>query len=231
MRETLDDRAEGLRIRDELAAVHAAMVRGSALFHTGMCRLATGEAVHVANLRRLGHWLTVFVRRQHANEEELLWPAIRAHEPSAADGLDWLAAQRAVLAGDLARVEFVLTRLAYTDRHPGLDAIALSIGLAAAEGLPAAESSLELLVEHVAAQESVIRPLLASLPDDEVRRVRESALRNAPSFGFDLLLGFLQDPAAATGRNLVLAHLPSRVRDQQPELLRRYGTLKASLLA
>jgi hypothetical protein len=231
MREMLDDRSEGLRIQDELVAVHAAMVRGATLLTTGMWRLAAGEAVHVANLRRLGHWLTVFVRRHHADEEELLWPAIRAREPSAVGELDWLAAQRAVLAGELVRIEFVLGELARADRHPGLDAVAVSIGLASIEGLPAAESTREMLVEHVAAQESVIRPLLASLPADEVRRLRASALRSAPSFGLDLLLGFLQDPAPATGRDLVLAHLPSRARDQQPELLRRYGALKASLLA
>lgn len=181
MRETLDDRSEGLRIQHELAAVQAAMLRGSALFNAGMRRLAAGEAVHVANLRRLGRWLTVFVRRQHAIEEELLWPAIRARQASAADELDWLAAQRAVLAGDLARIEFFLAQLAYADRQPGLDSVALSIGLASVEGLPAAESSLELLAEHVAAQETVIRPLLELLPDEEIRRVRESALRNAPS--------------------------------------------------
>jgi hypothetical protein len=206
-------------------------VRGAALFTTGMWRLAAGEAVHVSNLRRLGHWLTVFVRRHHATEEKFLWPAIRTRELSAAGELDWLAAQRAVLAGELARVEFILAQLARTDQHPGLDAVAVSIGLASIEGLSAAENTREMLVEHVATQESVIGPLLASLPDDELRQLRASALRSMPTLGLDLLLGFLQDPAPTPGRDLVLAHLPSRARDQQPELLRRYGALKASLTA
>jgi hypothetical protein len=69
------------------------------------------------------------------------------------------------------------------------------------------------------------------LTDEEIRHFRTSALLATPRFGLDLLVGLMQDPVPAAGRDLVLSHLPAQTLEKYPTLLRRYLALKTSLLA
>jgi hemerythrin-like domain-containing protein len=230
MQRMFEEPSEGLRIQSELLAVHAVISRGVDLFVEALGRLAKGEPIDLRSLRRLGLWLSAFMRHHHACEDEIFWPMLGDGEPSTAAEFDWLAVQHAVLAGELASLDILLSQLEAVSRLPPEVAAAASVGLAALEGLPAAESMRSTLAAHLAAEEPVVLPLRALMTAQDVRSLRATALATAPRAGLDLLFGIMQDPEPVTGYDLLLGHELAPLRARGPVLLSRYRVLKNSLL-
>lgn len=75
---------EGLRMYDELIAVHAILRRGSALTSAGFDRLVGGGQPDVKVLADVSRWLVEFAHHHHASEDrpqQLLISHLDAEEP------------------------------------------------------------------------------------------------------------------------------------------------------
>lgn len=223
------EKPEGLRMYDELMAVHTIMRRGSALTAAALHRLAAGERPDIGALVRLARWQDRFTRHHHASEDELFWPLLRELFPAAAGSLDELAAEHERLDAALDMLSAGITSIEAAARMPGPDALAAATGLAAIQAASAADTVRDTLASHLDAEEPALRELFPKTPPADIRRLRKAIIAGAPRSGPDLVLGLLEDPVPAPGYAALTSDLPRPVRLLRPLLVRRYTAVKARL--
>lgn len=221
--------SEGLRMYDELIAVHTIMRRGAELVASALERLATGERPSIAALVRVARWQAEFVHHHHASEDEQLWPVLRHLFPGAMASLDDLTAQHGQLDAELKALSAAIDYIEGARRLNGQAALAAAVGIAAMQAGPAAANVRDTLVAHLDAEEPVLRELFPQTPPAATRQLRKAVISGAPRSGRDLVLGLLEDPDPATGCKVMMRDLPRPVRLLRPVLLMRYAATKASL--
>ncbi len=226
---TQQSTSEGLRMYDELIAVHTIMLRGAELVASTLDRLAAGGRPGIPELVRVARWQAEFVHRHHASQDERFWPVLRHLFPDARARLDDLTAQHGQLDAELKALGAGIDYIDGTRRLAGRAALAAAVGAAAIQAGPAAANVRDALVAHLDAAEPVLRELFAQTPPAAIRQLRKAIISGAPRSGPDLVLGLLADPGPATGREALTRHLPRPVRLLRPVLLMRYRATKASL--
>jgi hypothetical protein len=194
----------------EFTLVHDAMRHSSGLLVRAAGGLPAGSS---ARASKLSGYLTAFlefVHHHHTGEDEHWWPSLRAA------GL--------VPAAD------VLSPL--TDDHheldPLLDALrAHAAALKAGTHDPAAllrdaTSLRDHLLEHLAAEEPVLFPLLAGMAPAEATRLGRLMGKTAPRSGLSYLLGAMNEVASEQEQQVILAKMPPPIRWLRPRMLRTY---------
>ena len=220
---------EGLRMYDELAAVHTIMRRGAVLSAAAIDHLASGSPLDVATLVRLVRWQAGFVHHHHESEDEQFWPVLRRLFPDDMAPLDALSTEHEILDVTLKTLSQAIDAIALTRRLKGTDAHAAAVGLAATEALPAAEKLRDVLISHLDNEEPVLQKLFPQVPDADIRRLRAAIVAGAPRSGPHLVLGLLDDPTPAPGYNAMLQNFPRPVRWLRPLLVKRYWATKNAL--
>lgn len=215
----LDGAAEGRRIYDELIAVHTIMRRGAELTATALERLAAGDRVSFPAAVRVARWQAEFIHHHHASEDELFWPVLRGLFPDAVASLEELSVEHDQLDLELKALTAAID--AINDREQAT----MSVRAAAA----AAASVRDILVAHLDAEEPVLRQLFPQVPTGEILRLRKAIVDGAPRSGPDLVLGLLDDPDPAPGRDQIMANFPAPVRLLRPLFIRRYQATKRAL--
>ena len=74
---------EGLRMYDELIAVHTIMRRSTALTTTALHGVVSGDKVRISALVRIADWQHGFIHHHHTSEDEQFWPVLRGLFPDA----------------------------------------------------------------------------------------------------------------------------------------------------
>ena len=217
-----DDQAEGLRIYDELIAVHTIMRRSTVLTAAAVRRFAAGESPNAKPLVRLIRWQAEFVHHHHRSEDELFWPVLRDLFDEAVASLDELTEQHHILDTELENLS------------AAADDLLKATGPAAAEiaharALPAAEKVRDVLASHLDTEEPVLLKLFPLTPAPRIVELREAIVAGAPRGGPDWVLGLLEDPEPAQGYALMQANFPPPVRLLRPLFLRRYRAQKRLL--
>ena len=213
------EKSEGLKMYDELIAVHTIMRRGSELTADALERLAAGRPVDVRQLVRLARWQSDFVHHHHESEDELFWPVLRDLFPSVVAGLDALSAEHEKLDTELRTLSAAIAHLA----SKGAD-----VRAAAAAAAPSAVTVRDVLLGHLDTEEPVLEELFPQVPDADIIRLRKAILAGAPRGGPDLVIGLLSEPVPAPGYATVFASFPAPVRLMKPLLLGKFhSTLKA----
>lgn len=214
---------EGLRMYDELIAVHTIMRRGTALVAAATQALASGEPVGVPALVRLVRWQSAFVHHHHASEDQRFWPVLRRLFPETVTELDHLTSEHETLDAELRKLDTAVEQLANSKDR------AFAVGVAALEAMPAADNVRDVLALHLDNEEPVLKGLFPLVPDADVVALRRAVVAGSPRSGPDLVLGLLQDPAPATGHDQLMRNFPPPVRWLRPLLVRRYNAHKATL--
>ncbi|HEX4222238.1 MAG TPA: hemerythrin domain-containing protein [Pseudonocardiaceae bacterium] len=215
MPEHAQDQAEGLRIYDELIAVHTIMRRGTILTATALERFASGTASNTKPLGRLIRWQAEFVHHHHRSEDELFWPVLRELFPEAVASLDELTEQHHILDTELDSLSAAAGDLA--DRAT------------ATRALRSAEKVRDVLASHLDTEEPVLLKLFPQTPAARIVELRKAIVAGAPRSGPDLVLGLLEDPEPAQGAAIMQANFPPPVRLLRPLFLRRYRAQKQLL--
>lgn len=222
---------EGVRMYDELLAVHMIMRRGSVLVSKSFARLATGESVDVRALVRTSRWLIEFVHHHHASEDELFWPVLRDLFPASIAELDRLSAEHRALDAELHALARAVDAIAST-QVMGERAKALTVvGQAALSGVPSTQKVNDLLFAHLDEEEPVLRTLFPQVPDADIIRIRAAIVAGAPRTAPDLVFGLMEDPYRVPGYTTLAARFPRPLRRLRPLLLARYRATKKSLAA
>jgi hemerythrin-like domain-containing protein len=220
---------QGLRIYDELIAVHAIMRRGTPLVTASFARLAGGEPVDVKALVGTARWLIEFVHHHHQSEDELFWPVLRDLFPAAVGELDRLTREHEALDAELetlsAAVDAIAAPASRADRAQVLEIV----GRAALTALPSAERVDTILTAHLDEEEPVLLDLFPQVPDDDIVRLRKAIVRGAPRTGPHLVLGLMEDPDQTQGYAHMMSNFPAPVRWLKPVLLGRYRATKRAL--
>jgi hemerythrin-like domain-containing protein len=222
------DRAEGLRLYDELLAVHTILRRGSALLVESLGALKAGRPVHLGALVAVARWHTAFLHHHHHSEDEQFWPLLRELFPASVEDLSRLTAEHEELDAELKIL------------GEAIDAIGALTGNAAARQVAArnvaertAHSSAVVchnaLVAHLDDEEPVLRTLFPQVAPDRIRRLRAAIVAAAPKSGPDLVLGLLADPEPAPGYEHMIQNFPAPVRWLRPVLLARYRSRRRAL--
>jgi hemerythrin-like domain-containing protein len=222
MPEHAQDQAEGLRIYDELIAVHTIMRRGTILTATALQQFASGAATNARQLVRLIEWQATFVHHHHQSEDELFWPVLRELFPDAVAALDELTEQHHLLDTEL-------DKLSATAKDLARAGAAAAIGIAKTRALPSAEKVRDVLASHLDTEEPVLLKLFPQTPAARIVELRKAIVAGAPRSGPDLVLGLLEDPEPAQGSAIMQANFPPPVRLLRPLLLRRYRARKKLL--
>lgn len=221
-----DTAAEGIRMYDELIAVHTIMRRGAVLAATALDRLAAGEQVSLPAAVRVARWQAEFIHHHHASEDELFWPVLRDLFPNAVAALDELSGQHERLDAELKALTAAINAISDT-RQVARDAAQAATG--AREAATAAANVRDILAAHLDAEEPVLRRLFPQTPAGEILRLRKAIVHGAPRSGPDLVLGLLDDPNPAPGRDQIMGNFPAPVRLLRPLFIRRYRATKRSL--
>jgi hemerythrin-like domain-containing protein len=219
-----ETRPEGLRMYDELIAVHTIMRRGAELTVEALRRLAGGTALDVSALVRLARWQAEFVHHHHESEDEQFWPVLRGLFPETVAELDGLTVEHEHLDAGLTTLGEAIDALAGHKRD-----LTAAAEIAATQALPAAEKVRDVLISHLDTEEPILRDLFPRVPDDDIRRLRAAIVAGAPRTAPDLVFGLLEDPAPATGYGAMMQNLPRPLRWLRPVLLRRYRSVKHAL--
>jgi hypothetical protein len=212
---------EGLRMCDELIAVHAVMRRGAVLTAGALQRLAGGDALDVRALVRLARWQTDFVHHHYLGEDAEFWPVLRRMFPDSAASLDSLTVEHATLDNELRTLRTAVDLLA--------DAHGVGIRRAASHALPAAGRVRDVLVFQFDTGEPVFQRLFPLVPDRDIRRIRAAIGATTRWNGLHLVFGLLDDPFTTEGAAAMLRTLPRRLRVLRPLALKRYRALKTAL--
>jgi hemerythrin-like domain-containing protein len=222
------ERAEGLRLYDELLAVHTILRRGSALLAESLGALEAGRPVDLGTLVAVARWHTAFLHHHHHSEDEQFWPLLRELFPGSVEDLNRLTAEHEELDAELK----ILSE--------AMDAIGALTGSATARQAAArhiAECTAHLsavdchnaLVAHLDDEEPVMRTLFPQVAPDRIRRLRAAIVAAAPKSGPDLVLGLLADPEPAPGYEDMTRNFPAPVRWLRPVLLARYRSRRRAL--
>jgi hemerythrin-like domain-containing protein len=222
MPQQAQDQAEGLRIYEELIAVHTIMRRGTILTATALGRLASGSSSSIKPLVRLIRWQAAFVHHHHRSEDELFWPVLRELFPDAVASLEELTEQHHVLDSELDKLSAASDDLAKATVSGATD-------IARTRALPSAEKVRDVLAAHLDTEEPVLLTLFPQTPSARIVELRKAIVAGAPRSGPDLVLGLLDDPQPAQGAAVMQANFPPPVRLLRPLLLRRYRAQKRLL--
>lgn len=218
--------AEGRRIYDELIAVHTIMRRGTVLVATALERLTVGEQVSLPAAVRVARWQAEFIHHHHASEDELFWPVLRGLFPDAVAVLDELSGQHERLDAELKALTAAIDAINDIRRAAREAAGATAV---AREAATAAANVRDILAAHLDAEEPVLRRLFPQTPPGEILRLRKAIVDGAPRSGPDLVLGLLDDPNPAPGRDEIMGNFPAPVRLLRPLFIRRYRATKRSI--
>lgn len=205
---------EGLRIYDELIAVHTIMRRSTILTADALRRFASGSSSNSKALVALIRWQAEFVHHHHRSEDELFWPVLRELFPDAIASLDELTEQHHVLDAEL----------------DNLSSAAKDLANARSSALLSAEKVRDVLISHLDTEEPVLLKLFPQTPAPRIVELRKAIVAGAPRSGPDLVLGLLEDPEPAQGTAIMHANFPPPVRLLRPLLLRRYRARKRQLV-
>jgi hemerythrin-like domain-containing protein len=222
------ERAEGLRLYDELLAVHAILRRGSALLVESLGALEAGRSVHLGTLVAVARWHAAFLHHHHHSEDEQFWPLLRQLFPGSAEDLARLSAEHEELDAELKIL---------SEAVDGIDALRGSAADRRAAARRIADCTAHLvavdchnaLVAHLDDEEPVLRTLFPQVPPDRIRRLRAAIVAAAPKSGPDLVLGLLSDPEPAPGYEDITQNFPAPVRWLRPVLLARYRSRRRAL--
>ncbi|MGC4936493.1 hemerythrin domain-containing protein [Kribbella sp. DT2] len=242
----MTDRTEGLRLYDELIAVHTIMRRSTALVVDALQALTAGRPVRVATLVKLIDWQAGFVHHHHESEDELFWPVLRARFPEVVAQLDALSIEHDKLDGALEHLstEAAALRGAPAGRGTrGASGAEESRGAAtdadsrgapagqtqAASLLPAALEVRDILAGHLDTEEPILHALFPDVPADEIITLRKAIVAGAPKAGPEWVLGLMENPTRAQGYDIMMANFPPPVRWLRPILLRSYAKARRSL--
>jgi hemerythrin-like domain-containing protein len=207
------DPTEGLRLYDELIAVHTIMRRSTALVVDALQALIDGRPVRVATLVKLIDWQAAFVHHHHESEDELFWPVLRGRFPEVVAQLDALSVEHDKLDGALEQLS--------------AEAAALRDGPAAS--LKAALEVRDVLAGHLDTEEPILRELFPDVPAAEIITLRKAIVAGAPKAGPEWALGLMENPTRAQGYDIMMANFPPPVRWLRPVLLRSYAKARRSL--
>lgn len=222
------DRIEGLRMYDELLAVHAILRRGSALVADALAALAAGRPVDVRTLVAVAKWHSTFLHHHHKSEDEQFWPLLLRLFPAASDDLSRLTAEHVELDAELKVLADAIDAIG-TPTTPRAERQQVARELATTTAHPAAVRAHEALVAHLDDEEPVLRTLFPQTPAADIRTLRAAIVAAAPKSGPDLVLGLLVDPTPAPGYEHMTANFPPPVRWLRPLLLRRYRSRRRAL--
>ncbi|WP_202817772.1 hemerythrin domain-containing protein [Kribbella sp. ALI-6-A] len=217
----MTDRTEGLRLYDELIAVHTIMRRSTALVVDALQALIDGRPVRVATLIKLIDWQAAFVHHHHESEDELFWPVLRDRFPEVVAQLDALSVEHDKLDGALGQLS---TEAAALRGVPAEQASARAVSL-----LPAALEVRDVLAGHLDTEEPVLVRLFPEVPAGEIITLRKAIVAGAPKAGPEWVLGLMENPSRAQGYDIMMANFPPPVRWLRPLLLRRYAKVRGSL--
>ncbi|MFF0343162.1 hemerythrin domain-containing protein [Kribbella sp. NPDC004875] len=215
------DQSEGLRLYDELIAVHTIMRRSTALVVDALQALIDGRPARVATLTGLITWQSAFIHHHHESEDELFWPVLRTRFPDIVTQLD-------ALSVDHDKLDRALERL--LDQAASLrDAAAGETTARAVALLPAAIEVRDVLAGHLNTEEPVLKGLFPDLSAEEIVALRKAVVAGAPKSGPEWVLGLMVDPSQAQGYDIMMANFPPPVRWLRPVLMRRYTKARRSL--
>lgn len=208
------DRTEGLRLYDELIAVHTIMRRSTALVVDALQALIDGRPVRVPTLVKLINWQAGFVHHHHESEDELFWPVLRGRFPEVVAQLDALSVEHDKLDGALGQLS--------------AEAAVLR-GTPTASLLSSAREVRDILAGHLDTEEPILRDLFPDVPADEIITLRKAIVAGAPKAGPEWVLGLMENPTRAQGYDIMMANFPPPVRWLRPILLRSYAKARRSL--
>jgi hemerythrin-like domain-containing protein len=229
MSDTSGDRAEGLRMYDELIAVHTILRRGSALVADSLAALAQGGPVDVGTLVSTARWHSAFLHHHHASEDEEFWPLLRRLFPDSDADLVRLTAEHAELDVELKSLADAVSAIGAREGRSRDEWRAAARELAASTAHPAAVRAQKALGAHLDGEEPVLRELFPLTPAADIRTLRAAIVAAAPKSGPDLVLGLLVDPDPAPGYEQMVSNFPPPVRWLRPLLLRRYRGRRRAL--
>jgi hypothetical protein len=215
---------EGLRMCDELIAVHTVMRRGAVLTAGALHRLADGDPLDVRALVRLARWQTDFVHHHYVGEDAEFWPVLRRLFPDSAASLDSLTVEHATLDCELRTLSAAVDQLADAQRLDRTE-----VRRAASTALPAADKVRDVLVFQFDTGEPVFQRLFPQVPDPDIRRIRAAIGATTRWNGLHLVFGLLEDPFPTEGSAAMLRMVPRRLRALRPLALKRYRALKTAL--
>ena len=210
---------EGLRMYDELIAVHAIMRRGSALTSAGFDRLVGGGQPDVKVLADVSRWLAEFAQHHHASEDELFWPVLRKLFPEAVAELDQMTDEHQALDRELQKLAAATDAITVVGAN----------GDAAARAVQSAYRVQHLLVSHLDAEEPVLEQLFPRVPDKDIVGLRKAIAEGAPRSGPYYVFGLLEDPFRPAGYRALVGNFPPPVRWLRPILLSQYRKRKQAL--
>jgi hypothetical protein len=222
------DRTEGLRLYDELIAVHTIMRRSTALVVDALQALIDGRPVRVATLVKLIDWQAGFIHHHHESEDELFWPVLRGRFPDVVAQLDALSVEHDKLDGALGQLSIDAAALRGAPADQGLRGSTAGQARAAAL-LPAALEVRDILAGHLDTEEPILRELFPDVPADEIITLRKAIVAGAPKAGPEWVLGLMENPTRAQGYDIMMANFPPPVRWLRPVLLRLYAKARRSL--
>ncbi|MFB7269649.1 hemerythrin domain-containing protein [Streptomyces sp. NPDC056244] len=214
---------------DELLAVHTILRRGTALVSESFGRLAGGEPVDVKVLVNTARWLIASIRRHHASEDVLFWPALRDLVPLEALRIDELAVAHEALDAELQTLARTVDTLAAQHVTGEPDAALVVVGQAALSGLPSAQRVQAVLNRHFDQEEAVLQGLIPQVPEAELTRLRKAIIGGAPHTGPHLVFGLMEDPQAVPGYAPLVSNFPAPMRWIRPVLMTRYRSSKRAL--
>jgi hemerythrin-like domain-containing protein len=216
------DRTEGLRLYDELIAVHTIMRRSTALVVDALRALTDGRPVRVATLVKLIDWQARFVHHHHESEDELFWPVLRGRFPEVVAQLDALSVEHEKLDAALEQLSTEAAALRAASADQGSAGRVASL-------LPAALEVRDVLAGHLDTEEPILRELFPEVPADEIVTLRKAIVAGAPKAGPEWVLGLMENPTRAQGYDIMMANFPPPVRWLRPILLRSYAKARRSL--
>ncbi|GAB3814893.1 hemerythrin domain-containing protein [Kribbella italica] len=227
----MTDPTEGLRLYDELIAVHTIMRRSTALVVDALQALIDGRPVRVATLVKLIDWQAAFVHHHHESEDELFWPVLRGRFPEVVAQLDALSVEHDKLDGALEQLSTEAAALRGAPADLGLHGAPAGQGLQgrAASLLPSALEVRDVLAGHLDTEEPILRELFPDVPAGEIITLRKAIVAGAPKAGPEWVLGLMENPTRTQGYAIMMANFPPPVRWLRPILLRSYAKARRSL--